>query len=68
MSAGTKRVKQQHGNEEILELAMKEAKAICEDVGATDERTLVAVRNGVLRGMTIADHEAVSRLSKWVGK
>lgn len=67
MCAGTRRAKQQ-GNEDILELAMKEAMVICEDLGATDERTLVAARNGILRGMTIADHEAVSRLSQWVGK
>lgn len=66
--AGTRRAKQQQGNEAILEMAMREARVICEDVGATDERTMVAVRNGVLRGMTIAEHEAVSRLSQWVGK
>lgn len=68
MCAGTRRAKEKQGNEDVLELAMKEAKAICDDLGFTDERALIAARNGVLRGMTIADHEAVSRLSKWVGK
>lgn len=68
MCAGTRRAKEKQGNEEILELAMREAMVICADMGATDELTLVAVRNGVLRGMTIKEHEAVSRLSKWVGK
>lgn len=63
MCAGTRRAKRPpQGNEEILALAMKEAVAICSELRFADEHALIAARNGVLRGMTITNHEGSERV------